>query len=313
MLAQQQAGTMFVLARCDLTSSVFATNSSGNDALRDQVSPVATGREAEEEMTNINKAFSIGALGLSDGEKKVLGSIATLTKSRGDFSYTVNPASDPAESDIVIVNVDDRDAAIKWGTLAALPRPPVMVLYTKEPANDPEQHYLLRPFGPSKLLALLDSIATELKESAQVWKKPVVPPPVLAANSANISQISLRALVVDDSPTVRKLVELELRHFNVQVEVDETGEGALERLARTHYDLIFLDLVLPGTDGYQVCREIRKNPKTKLTPVIMLTSKSSPFDRVRGSLVGCNEYLTKPVDYNAFRQVVGKYVKMGQN
>ncbi len=263
-------------------------------------------------MTNTNKAFSIGALGLSDGEKKVLGSIATLTKARGDFSYTVNAAADASESDIVIVNVDDRDAATKWDSLAALPRPPVMVLYTREPSSDPQQHYLSRPFGPSKLLALLDSIATELKESAQVWKKPALPP-VLTTDSAGIGQISLRALVVDDSPTVRKLVELELRHFNVQVDVDETGEGALERLAHTHYDLIFLDLVLPGTDGYQVCKEIRKNPKTKQTPVIMLTSKSSPFDRVRGSLVGCSEYLTKPVDYNAFRQVVGKYVKIGQN
>ncbi len=263
-------------------------------------------------MANTNKAFSIGALGLSDGEKKVLGSIAMLTKARGDFSYIVNPAADASESDIVIVNVDDREAAIRWGSLAASPRPPVMVLYTKEPSSDPKQHYLLRPFGPSKLLALLDGIAAELKESAQVWKKPVLPP-ALATNLANVSQISLRALVVDDSPTVRKLVELELRHFNVHVDVDETGEGALERLASTHYDLVFLDLVLPGTDGYQVCKEMRRNPKTKLTPVIMLTSKSSPFDRVRGSLVGCNEYLTKPVDYSAFRQVVGKYVKIGQN
>lgn len=264
-------------------------------------------------MTNINKAFSIGALGLSDGEKKVLGSIATLTKARSDFSYTVNPAADAAESDIVIVNMDDSDAATQWDSLAASPRPPVRVAYTKEPsAGAQQQHHLLRPFGPSKLLALLDSIAAELKECAQVWKEPVLSP-AFAAASADIDHISLRALVVDDSPTVRKLVELELRHFNVHVDVDDSGEGALGRLARTHYDLIFLDLVLPGTDGYQVCKEIRKNPMTRQTPVIMLTSKSSPFDRVRGSLVGCSEYLTKPVDYNAFRQVVGKYVKIVQN
>jgi two-component system cell cycle response regulator len=245
---------------------------------------------------SIHKAFSIGVLGLSVDEIKVLGSIATLTQSRPNFSYTVNPATDASGSDIVIVNADDQDAAIKWRALAVLPHPPVMILYTKVPSADPVQHYLLRPFGPSRLLALLDRIAVELKESAQIWKKPAPMQPA-AALAVDTTQVPLRALVVDDSPTVRKLIELELRNFNVLVDTEETGEAALNRLSGSHYDLIFLDLVLPGTDGYQVCKEIRRNPKTKQTPVIMLTSKSSRFDRVRGSLVGCNEYLTKPVDY----------------
>ena len=83
-------------------------------------------------------------------------------------------------------------------------------------------------------------------------------------------------------------------------------------LAQNSYDIIFLDVVLPGTDGYQVCKDIRKNPGTRQTPVIMLTSKSSPFDRVRGSLVGCSAYLTKPVDYNAFRAAVSKYLATGK-
>ncbi len=260
----------------------------------------------------VNKVFSVGALGLSDDEKKVLGSIATLTKSRADFSYVLNPAADSSGSHIVIVNVDDRDAAIRWGTLAASSHPPVMVVYSQEPSKDPAQHYLARPFGPSKLLALLDSIAAHLKESALVWKTPAIAQGAVGGN-LDTNGVALRALVVDDSPTVRKLIELELRNLNVQVEAEETGEAALERLTRSRYDLIFLDVVLPGTDGYQVCREIRKNTMTKQTPVIMLTSKSSPFDRVRGSLVGCSEYLTKPVDYLAFREVVGKYVKMGHN
>ncbi len=249
----------------------------------------------------------IGALGLSDVERNVLKSIGVMTRSRAQGGYAVCEESEIADSDIVIVNVDDVNAAIKWRTLAVRPRPPVVVLYTKERPSDPHQPYLLRPFGPAKLLALLDGIVSGLRESAQVWKKPTLSQ--AAASSA--TEASLRALVVDDSPTVCKQLELELRNFNIQADIAETGERGMELLALNNYDLIFLDVVLPGVGGYQVCKDIRSNPRTKQTPVIMLTSKSSPFDRVRGSLVGCSAYLTKPVDYNEFREAVGKHVAMG--
>ena len=248
--------------------------------------------------------ITIGTLGLSNSEVMVLKSIAIMTKARAQGSYAVNAGLQIESCDIVIVNVDDYDATIKWRTLAVLPRPPVIVLYTSEPPNDPSQQFLLRPIGPAKLLAVLDGIQGGLRESAQVWKKPT-----LSQAATSLSDATHRALVVDDSPTVCKQLELELRNFNIQADIAETGERGLELLAQNVYDLIFLDVVLPGTDGYQVCKEIRRNSKTKQTPVIMLTSKSSQFDRVRGSLVGCNAYLTKPVDYEAFRKEIGKHVK----
>ena len=114
-------------------------------------------------------------------------------------------------------------------------------------------------------------------------------------------------MVVDDSPTVRKQLELELEASNIHVDSAETGESGLDLMGKNPYDIIFLDVMLPGADGYQVCKHIKKNPLRKQTPVVMLTSKSSPFDRVRGSLAGCDSYLTKPVDYEEFRQVLEKY------
>lgn len=252
--------------------------------------------------------FTIGALGLTASEENVLKSIGTLTKGRAQCSYVVNAEPELQDCDIVIVNADDSDAAIKWRVLAVKPRPPVMVLYTKEPSSDATQYYLLRPFGPAKLLALLDSIVSQLSESAEIWKKPTLTQTATAPTTATAQ----RALVVDDSPTVCKQLEMELRNFNIQADIAETGERGLELLASNKYDIIFLDVVLPGTDGYQVCKDIRKNPNTRQTPVIMLTSKSSPFDRVRGSLVGCSAYLTKPVDYNAFRDTVSKYIAAGK-
>ncbi len=255
----------------------------------------------------MSNVYTIGALGLSDAEKNVLKSIGNMTRGRALGAYAVSEESSIADSDIVIVNMDDVNATIRWCTLAVRPRPPVMVLYTRERPNDPQQPYLLRPFGPAKLLALLDGIASGLRESAQVWKKPT-----LAQSSAvSPSEAVLKALVIDDSPTVCKQLELELRNLNIQSDVAETGELGLRLLAQNNYDLIFLDVVLPGIGGYQICKDIRSTPRTRQTPVIMLTSKSSPFDRVRGSLVGCSAYLTKPVDYDEFREAVGKYVGLG--
>jgi len=115
--------------------------------------------------------------------------------------------------------------------------------------------------------------------------------------------------VVDDSSTVRKQVELELKLLGIWTDAAESGEDAFELLAQKDYDIIFLDVVLPGVDGYQICKTIKRNKAKKKTPVIMLTSKSSPFDRVKGALAGCDTYLTKPAKQNSFQKVVKKYLK----
>jgi twitching motility two-component system response regulator PilG len=114
---------------------------------------------------------------------------------------------------------------------------------------------------------------------------------------------------VDDSSTVRKQIELELKLFGIEVDAVESGEQAFELLAQKSYDLIFLDVVLPGIDGYQICKNIKKDKARKKTPVIMLTSKSSPFDRIKGALAGCDTYLTKPVKQTAFQKVIKKHLK----
>lgn len=251
-----------------------------------------------------HKTWSVAALGLSDKEFTLLKILTGLTSARDGDRYAVNSVNYVSNCcNILILNAEDREVMERWQTLAANPNPPTPVLFTSKPPSDPSMNYLLRPFGPTKLLALLDGIVKKLRESEQVWGKPALP----HATKPSGAGTALRALVVDDSPTVCKQLELELANFGIQAEIAETGERGLELLAQQNYDIIFLDVILPGTDGYQVCKEIRKNPKTKQTPVIMLTSKSSPFDKVRGSLAGCSTYLTKPVDYDKFRGAVESY------
>ena len=116
-------------------------------------------------------------------------------------------------------------------------------------------------------------------------------------------------LVVDDNATVRKFMESRLAPYGFQVDFAETGEQAVGLTGAKEYTCVFLDVVLPGIDGYQVCKLIKGNKQAvKRTAVVMLTSRSSPFDKLRGSLAGCDEYLTKPVDENRLLEVIAKFL-----
>jgi two-component system cell cycle response regulator len=118
----------------------------------------------------------------------------------------------------------------------------------------------------------------------------------------------LRALIVDDSITVRNQLEAALTRIGIQADHASNAESAYLMLGKRPYDLMLLDVVMPGTDGYEICRTVRRQPATKQLPVLMLTSRSSPFDRARGALAGCDQYLTKPIDLKTFYQAIDKVV-----
>lgn len=120
------------------------------------------------------------------------------------------------------------------------------------------------------------------------------------------SGIGVRALVVDDSTTVRRLMDLTLRPLGVEVEFSDRGEDALVLVRQRGYDIVFLDVMLPGMDGYRVCKTIKADKLTKHTPIIMLTSKDSAFDKVRGIMAGTDVYLTKPIERPALLAAMQK-------
>src|SRR5450756_2102054 len=115
---------------------------------------------------------------------------------------------------------------------------------------------------------------------------------VCVAESSSLSGV--RVMVIDDSNTIRRSAEIFLMQAGCQVILAENGFDALAKIADHHPDLIFVDIMMPRLDGYQTCSLIKKNGKHKDTPVIMLSSKDSLFDRARGRMVGSDEYLTKP-------------------
>lgn len=104
----------------------------------------------------------------------------------------------------------------------------------------------------------------------------------------------LKVMVIDDSKTIRKTAETLLKKVGCEVVTAEDGFEALPKINQYHPDIIFIDIMMPRLDGYQTCTLIKNNTAFKRTPVIMLSSKDGLFDRARGRIVGCDQYLTKP-------------------
>ncbi|WP_373976668.1 twitching motility response regulator PilG [Chitinibacter sp. SCUT-21] len=104
----------------------------------------------------------------------------------------------------------------------------------------------------------------------------------------------VKVMVIDDSNTIRRSAEIFLGQAGCEVILAEDGFDALAKIADHHPDVIFVDVMMPRLDGYQTCSLIKKNPRFKATPVVMLSSKDGLFDRARGRMVGSDEYLTKP-------------------
>ncbi len=103
-------------------------------------------------------------------------------------------------------------------------------------------------------------------------------------------------LVVDDSNVIRELMRLTLGQLGFNIDFALTGEQGLQLVSQHLYDLIFLDAMLPGMDGYKVCKTIKANKATRPIPIIMLTSRGTSSDKVLGAMAGANAYLIKPID-----------------
>lgn len=115
-------------------------------------------------------------------------------------------------------------------------------------------------------------------------------------------------LVVDDSPTIRKVVSLILSRRGFEVLVAENGLEALAQMNTTMPSLIFLDITMPRMDGYQLCKIIRNKAQTKMIPIVMLTAKDGFFDKVKGRMAGASGYITKPFNAPQLLDAVDKYL-----
>ena len=113
-------------------------------------------------------------------------------------------------------------------------------------------------------------------------------------------------LVVDDEPKIVKLAQDYLERGGFGVVTAKDGTMALAVARHEHPDLIVLDLNLPGLDGYQVLQRMKEDDRTKRIPVIILTTTDDTREVIKCYNLGCNVYITKPVDYEKFSEAIRK-------
>lgn len=113
-----------------------------------------------------------------------------------------------------------------------------------------------------------------------------------------------KILVVDDEPDIRQLIKLrlELRKYDVLTAAD--GQEAIATAQAAKPDLILMDVIMPGQNGYSTCRQLKDLESTKHIPVVFLTAKGRQDDIMQGTLVGASAYLTKPFDTAQLLQTV---------
>ena len=100
-----------------------------------------------------------------------------------------------------------------------------------------------------------------------------------------------RILIVEDEEAIAELEKDYLELSGFEVEIEDNGETGLKRALEEDFDLLILDLMLPGVDGFEICRKVRE---AKNTPIIMVSAKKDDIDKIRGLGLGADDYITKP-------------------
>ncbi len=116
-------------------------------------------------------------------------------------------------------------------------------------------------------------------------------------------------LVVEDNPMNMELAVDLLETYGYEITPAEDGFKALERVKETTFDLILLDMQLPGMDGPEVLERLKADPETRAVPVVALTAHAMSGDAKRFMEAGCAGYISKPIDVHQFKPTVAQYIK----
>jgi two-component system, cell cycle response regulator len=285
------------------------------------------------------KLFQVAVVGAGANDLEIFSRIFAITRYR-PRSYQLKVVSEnssladlgsAANADIFVVNLHSTHAVHCWHRLSALiaedRRKPVLKISKVTPATETGSEFTISwPINPAKLLQSLDSytirhlhyypefeIGSEVEPSlASVKNFKAIN--LTSHMQQNVhSEDRLRILVADDSLTVRRQLKMEFDSLNAKLNLVGDGESAVQAAENEQFDVIFLDVVMPGIDGYAACKSIKRSKLNKNTPVVLLTSRSSKFDKLKGMLAGCDTYLTKPINHNEFKAVTEKHINAQKN
>ena len=278
--------------------------------------------------------INVGAVGFSGQDQDKLKKIFQLSKSRSKTYAWADYSSELI--DILMVATDDLLAVDEQKKLQHKQADVSVVSVSKTISAQPNTYHIKPPLLSVRVLRVLDQIDTRptssamaetprisIQDTAKIQanhdfntdQKPIPRTPAIPViqpekqNTLSIKSDSsdhYQVLVIDDSSTMQKALQIELLKSSLPIEIDcvDSGEAALLRVKAKTYDFIFLDIMMPGIDGYETCTKMRQRPEMKKTPIIMLSGKTSPLDEVKGIMAGSTTYLTKPIKSDEFQKLL---------
>jgi len=276
--------------------------------------------------------IELQALNLTTDVRLILSGLCRISSKRPiRYSLTETEKESSDSDSVLIINGEDENSVRRWEELKSTDPELTAVVINNDDLHDNVTTYsVARESLGMKFLHLLDAIVKTRKE-ATAKQKPVqekvapdaeksetkssfTTPDKVDKEAADVSvakkiakaaaATQKRALIIDDSESVRRQLSEFLKRQYLEVEQASSASEALQKVDEKSYDIIFLDIVMPEMDGYKACKKIKKSKHCRETPVVMLTSKSSTFNKARGILAGCDAYLTKPVKVPLLKQVL---------
>jgi twitching motility two-component system response regulator PilG len=249
-----------------------------------------------------SRRFILEMLGFTDAEKSLLSSTFRLTGRRA-FCYA--EAGAPEERpDIYLVNADNAAAMRTLQERSPNAHAPAVLIGRAGVAS--QWPLVVKPIHWIRLFDQLDAQMDGAWDGSTLRRAAdrEAPPEPVFFEPKPVESV----LVVDDSATVRAFMRAKLAPFRFDVDYAESGEIAIDKAQAKNYTCIFLDILMPGMDGYQVCKRIKSSAATRGAAVVMLSSKSSAFDKFRGSWAGCDAYLGKPVTEDELLTTIARFL-----
>jgi CheY-like chemotaxis protein len=260
------------------------------------------------EPSDIRPEFRVAVFGLAAKFQRML-EIVLRHARHNRYRYSLSRTRGPGEFDIALVDMTTLGGPEVASTLRrVLDEGSVLSVGRRADPGRPSDDLLEAGFVGQVLYALNRAVDSRLSRRREAEAERAV-----AAGMVIVSEHGERrrprALIVDDSPTVRRHLSLALHQIGLDSEAVASAHEALEVLAMRRYELVLADVVMPDMDGYKLTRAIKRDRALRGMPVIILTSRSSPFDLARGALAGCNSYLVKPVAMQSLRTTVQRHLK----
>lgn len=247
--------------------------------------------------------------GLERDERQLLDGLVRVSQRRSP-RLSVLEEFDARAADVLLIGAGDA-VAVAWAKTQTWVADKA-VIWVGATGSVPAGHISIKRPVQWSILPILLARALESRSATEVADVQVSRGAPIAPISKGLRpQAGTRPiLVVDDSLAIRNHLRSLLESGGFEVSEAENVEAALKVIPGKVFDCVLMDVLMPGVDGYEGCRQIKSMLRGKRDlPVVMLTSKSSPFDRIRGKMAGCDAYLTKPVDPKQLGDVLAQQMQ----